>query len=238
MVCSSSKSIGRFNKYYKEIQYLSKDFLRTFIVSAKNRGGEFMKKFFIPILILVAWATLLPAQVTQEEANAIVQNYIESEAIQPAGAFYADATGGGISITTSNGEKINAKYACWAYYLNENEPAQRRYLFIKEDGGSLLEVIASNDVSELNDSWAVMDMPTGLAADEGNVKQLYPNPVGDILTLPCGENIRVEIYDLKGTRLFSGLLSGKDICQLNVSFLNTGVYMVNVSGEMYKMIKK
>ena len=191
------------------------------------------------MLILAAWAVSLSAQVTQKEANAIVQGYIESEAIQPAGVFYANATGGGISIETSQGEKINAKYACWAYCLDENEPALRRYLFIKEDSGSLLEVIASNDVSKLDDSWEAMDMPTGLAVNEGNVKQLYPNPVGDMLTLPCNrDQARVEIYDLKGTRLFCGLISEKNDCRLNVSFLNAGVYMVNISGETYKIIKK
>jgi hypothetical protein len=58
------------------------------------------------------------------------------------------------------------------------------------------------------------------------------------LTVPCNGDARVEIYDLKGTRLFSGLVSGKGACQLDVSFLNTGVYMVNVAGEVYKVIKK
>ena len=78
---------------------------------------------------------------------------------------------------------------------------------------------------------------TGFTEQKYNNKQLYPNPVDDWLTLPCtGESTRVEIYDLKGTRLFSGLLSEK--CELNVSFLNAGVYMVNVSGETYKLIKK
>jgi hypothetical protein len=143
----------------------------------------------------------------------------------------------GISITTSNEEAVTAKYACWAYCLDENKLSHRRYLFVKEDGGSLLEVIASNDTEALTSSWEAMDMPTGLTGKEGSVKMLYPNPVGDFLTIPCNGDARVEIYDLKGSRLFSGALSGKDACQLNVSFLNTGVYMVNVSGETYKIIK-
>ena len=198
-----------------------------------------MKKVFISILILIAWSASLSAQkITKEQADAIVWDHVQTL----SGLLYSNANdpdGEGIAVTTSNGETFKAKYACWAYYLNESEPVQRRYLFVKEDGGSLLEVIASNDLSELDDSWMAMDTPTGLTTGEGNsVKLLYPNPVGDLLTIPCnGENDRIEIYDLKGTQLFSGLLSGKDACQLNVSFLNAGVYVVNVSGEMYKIIK-
>jgi len=266
-----------------------------------------MKKIFILISVLITWTVSLSAQkITREEANTIVQNYIESEAIQLAGALYAnlnDPTEEGIVITTFEGEEFRAKYACWVYCLDEIEPTQRRYLFVKEEAGSLLEVIASNDISELDASWESMDPPVDCSSpshtilneaiyqgesyskygftlpaqnvpgvhthelelvdaygcdslvtlhltvymdtsidmvdSKGNsVKLLYPNPVDDILILPCGEDAYIEIYDLKGTRLFSGLLSGEDTCQLNVSFLNAGVYMVNVSGEMYKMIKK
>jgi len=209
-----------------------------------------MKKILLPfimlcvilMLFLFAWTTSLPAEnITREQADVIVQNYVQSEVTQPAALFtnLNEPSDAGIAITTSNEESVRAKYACWAYYLNESDPVQRRYLFVKEEGGSLLEVIASNDFSELDASWVAMDIPTGLAGSEGNsIKLLYPNPVGDLLTLPCnGENVRVEIYDLKGARLFSGLLSDKDACRLNVSFLNAGIYMVTVSGETYKMIK-
>jgi len=182
--------------------------------------------------------------ITREEANAIVRNYLKSEAVQTAaGALFANANdpdGEGISITTSNGENFRAKYACWAYCLNENEPKQRRYIFVKEENGSLLEVIASNDLGdeEPANSWADIDALTGLAENESNVKQLYPNPVGDLLTLPCnGEQTRVEIYDLKGTRIFLGQIAEDNYCQLNVSFLNAGVYTVNVSGKIVKIIK-
>ena len=200
-----------------------------------------MKKTIILISIFVACSTsLFAATITQEQADAIVLSYAQSEAIQYT-ALYAnlnEPNTAGIEITTSNDETFRAKYACWTYCLNGNNPAQRRYLFIKKEGGNLLEVIASNDESTLEaSSWVAME-PAGLIESANRTKLLYPNPVGDVLTLPCnGANARVEIFDLKGTCLFSGQLSGEDTCQLNVSFLNTGVYMVNVSGEMYKIIK-
>ena len=199
-----------------------------------------MKKILIVMPVLLAWTVSLSAQITREQANAILLNHLQG-LTQPYDLYYNSnlpSEGAPIAVTTSNGETFRVKYACWAYFLNES--AQRRYLFVKEDGGSLLEVIASNDQSELDNAWLAMDnIPAGLSGSKGNsLKQLYPNPVGDVLTLPChGENTRVEIYDLKGARLFSGLLSGEDACQLNVSFLNAGVYTVTASGEMYKIIK-
>jgi len=125
--------------------------------------------------------------------------------------------------------------ACWVYCFNEN--TLRRYLFVQEDDGSLLEVIANNDISVLNDSWIEIKA-TGLAALESSVQSLYPNPVDNWLTIPCnGESVRVEIYDLKGIRLFSETLSGEDTCQLNVSFLSAGTYLVRIDGENFRIIK-
>ena len=199
-----------------------------------------MKKIFLLFLVSLVWATLVFAEnITREQADEIVADYVKSEALQLV-ELYAninEPNEAGVAITTSNGETFRAKYACWVYCLDESEPAQRRYIFIKEEGGSLLEVIASNDVSELGASWIAMN-PTGLVNPESGVKLLYQNPVSDWLTVPCdGENVRVEIYDLNGTRLFSELLFGKDSCQLNVSFLSAGIYVVRVDGKTYKIVK-
>jgi len=195
-------------------------------------------RIILTSIFAVLSATLFAQTITQEQADAIVQQYANSEVPQST-ALYANIAAPseeGVAITTSNEESFTAKYACWAYCIEE--PALRRYIFVNKMGGSILEVVANNDISPLEaESWEAMDM-TGLANSKANPKQLYPNPVGDILILPCTANSRVEIYDLKGTRLFSGMLSGEGNCQLNVSFLNTGVYMVNVSGETFRIIKK
>ena len=200
-----------------------------------------MKKIVI-LISLFAWGTsLLAENITRKQAEVLVQNYIQNKAPQSI-ALYAtlDALNeAGFAVTTSNGETFSTEYACWAYCLEESKPGQRRYLFVKEKGGSLLEVIVRNDFSELDaSSWKTMEIESSLVETKINMQPLYPNPVGDWLILSYGENTRVEIYDLKGICLFSGLLSGG---QLDVSFLSAGVYMVNVSGETgtanYKIIK-
>ena len=200
-----------------------------------------MKKIIILMPMLLVWATSLSAQTTREQADAIVLDYLTNEVTQPCLLYVNLSTpsGEGIILTTSNEETIKAKYACWLYYLNESEAAQSRYLFVKEDNGSLLEIIASNDLGPSDLSlWKVVEMTTGITERESSAQLLYPNPVDDWLTLPCnGDYARVEIYDVKGTRLFSGLLSGEDACRLNVSFLSAGGYVVKVEGERFKIIK-
>jgi len=111
-----------------------------------------MKRYIIIMSFLIAWAaSLTAANITQEQAYNIVRNYV------PAGStLYVNVNApnpGGIVITTSEGEIINVEYACWVYCLNESDPVQRRYFFVKEEDGSLVEVIASNDISALGNSW-------------------------------------------------------------------------------------
>ena len=195
------------------------------------------KKYRILMLVLPAWVAL--SAITREQADVVVRDYVQSAVTQPCVVYVKGFHPKGIEIITSKGETLKTQYACWVYCLNENEPAQRRYLFVQEESGSLLELIASNDVSELDASWVDIDNPSALRnSEDNNVKQLYPNPVNNLLTLPCnGEDTRVEIYDLKGARLFSELFSGKEDCLLNVSFLNAGIYMLRIDGETYRIIK-
>ena len=202
-----------------------------------------MRRITIAISFLFAWMTLLPAQITREQADAIVLEYLKSE-VTPFDLYVNINTPNeeGVTITTLKEETIKVKYPCWVYCVtpycakcptfNAVPPAQFRYLFVKEDNGSLLEVITSNDYGPdlYLSSWVALGL-TGLPEmAETSVQSPYPNPVDDWLTIPCnGENSRVEIYDLKGARLFSGLLSDKEDCRLNVSFLNAGVYLESVT---------
>jgi hypothetical protein len=203
-----------------------------------------MRKILILVLAFVALATSLSAQITWEQADNIVKEYLQNEMITYNLLYvYVNAPSEeGIEITTSNEETFKAKYACWAYYLDESEFSQRRYFFVKEDNGSLLEVIAKNDLGIDNTQWEEVGT-TGLVDGKiNNLKPLYPNPVDDLLTIPCsGNHIRVEIYDLKGSHLFSKSLSDKETYQLDVSFLKAGMYLLSVYGEtkvVYKIIKK
>ena len=197
------------------------------------------------MMFLVAYAATSLAQITRGQADTVVKEYLQREVVASSSLYVhvnaPDAEG--ILLTTSNDETFKATYACWAYYLNESELSQCRYLFVKSDNGNLLEVIASNDLgqSDLTKWKAVDDVGVVETGHAPSPPRIYPNPVDDVLTIPyTGNYMRIEIHDLKGNSLFSGLLSDKETSQLNVSFLNTGIYMLSVYSEtsvVYKLIK-
>jgi hypothetical protein len=205
-----------------------------------------MRTILILMSVFLAWTTSLSAQITREQADVIVREHIQKEVTRPVMYLYFNSNTPSnevMVITTHMGETIKIKYPCWVYFLNEypdvNGPAQRRYFFVKEDNGSLMEVIISHDFGPDDSySWNDMEISTGTAMVVNSQKQPYPNPVKDLLTLPCnGEDVRVEIYNLNGTRLFSDNFSGNGSCQLNVSFLSAGIYILSIDGERFKIIK-
>ena len=196
-----------------------------------------MKKISITLVALCVWALCAEAQIiTQEQANAIAKEYVQNATGQPAELYvHKNAPSDeGISVTTSQEETFKAHYACWAYFVNE--PAQRRYLFVKaSDGGSVLEVIASKDVGN-NGDWQLLKETTGI--DVYNETTLYPNPVSDIVNIPCNGSTLVEIYDLQGNSVFSEQIFCEKQYQLSLSFLKSGVYMLHNGNQTYRIVKQ
>ena len=201
-----------------------------------------MKKVFLFISVLFIWTISLTSQINREQADEIVLNYLQNEVTQPYTLYINITTPSDkyFTLNTSNEELIKVKYACWIYFLNESEFSRNRYLMVKKDNGSLIEIIANNDFGPKDFSlWRVIDINNNLIILSSSVRLLYPNPVSDWLTLLyTGERVRFEIYDLKGTKLFSEILTGKNTCQLNVSFLKSGIYLVNIDGKTFKIFKK
>ena len=164
-----------------------------------------MNKFIILMLILLAWATSLSAQITRERADEIVLQHIEN-AVTPPYLLYVNVntpSEAGIAITTSQKETFKAKYACWTYYLNENPEltglSQHRYLFVKETDGNLLEVITSNDMVPDLTQWE--EITVGLIDVAGNSGLfIYPNPTSGEFRVSSSEFKveNIEIFDVMG----------------------------------------
>jgi hypothetical protein len=215
-----------------------------------------MKKLLFTMSILLAWATSLSAQITREQANEIVLQYIKTEITLPYLLYVNVNTPSeeGIAVTTFQEEVFNAKYTCWAYYLNENpeltEPARHRYLFVKENDGNLLEVITNNDLCPEDLTQWTEVTPTGLVDVEGNNGILiYPNPTSGQLTIDYGQLTieNVEIFDMLGksvgnveTRLITSPQSetGQSGIALNISHLPSGVYFVKIKTENGIAVRK
>jgi hypothetical protein len=188
-----------------------------------------MKKLIIPMLIFLAWATSLSAQITREQADKIVLEHLQNEVTLPY-FLYVNVNApseAGIAVTTFQEETFTAKYACWAYYLNEypevTEPTQHRYLFVKANDGNLLEVITSNDMIPDLTQW--IEVTTAINELEKHVK-IYPNPTNGELIVENGELTieNMEIFDLMGRlqKNCTSSLRGTE-CRSNLENEHTGL---------------
>jgi len=102
----------------------------------------------ILFLVFISSATGLFAQVTQSEADSIVLQRLSTDTRQHTILAKRDLQNG-LSITTALGEILELDYSCWAYYVGYIEGTDskaNRYLIVKENSGSLLEVKTTNDI--------------------------------------------------------------------------------------------
>ena len=201
-----------------------------------------MKKSIILILVLCAWSLLVSAQITQKEANSIARQYVQSEIGQSLTLYIhkSEPHVDGVTITTSQDETFRAKYACWAYCVNDvdGDPGMLRsyiYIFVKASNGSVLEVTTSEDNSSMDD-WELLGDDTGI--DIYNETTFYPNPVNDIVYIPCNSPTLIEIYDLQGKCVFSEQVFCEKQYQLSLSFLKSGVYMLHNGNQTHRIVKQ
>ena len=207
------------------------------------------KTIIILILAFLAGTTPLFAQITREQADAIVWEHIQNEISAPYHLYVninlpSDEE---INITTNNEENVKVKYACWAYYLNEfpdiNGPSQHRYFFVKENNGNLLEIITTHDVVPNLTEW---DMLLGVNDLKKEAITVYPNPTTGVLNL-IQESINneqltinnIEIFDIYGKKhQVSNLKSQISNQQINIAHLPAGIYFVKITTEVGSAIQK
>jgi len=74
---------------------------------------------------------------------------------------------------------------------------------------------------------------------------IYPNPTTDILNIQSKENLpentSLRIYDVVGKQVFSKLAENSNMNQINLSHLNSGIYILQIKGndidQTFKFIK-
>jgi len=186
------------------------------------------------MLVLIACTTSLAAQTTREQADKIVLEHLQNEVTLPYFLYVNNhaPSAAGLMITTYNEETVKVKYACWAYYLNENpgvsEPTQHRYLFVKEDNGNLLEIITTNDFTPDLTEWEPV---LGLKDMKKEIINIYPNPTTGELEIKNYElEINsIEIFDVYGRKLSSHhLIPTSSHHLINISHFPAGIYFVKI----------
>ena len=225
--------------------------LRLLIHDSTQSIKQYMYRKIILSLVLVAFTTVLSAQITRKQADTIAKTYLQSELVGDS-LLYVNVnlpSAAGVVITTSNQEIVKAEYACWAYYLKESDLSQCRYLFVNEDNGNVLEVIASNDLGQNDTSqWKLVDEDPPLSLVkwmENGVQLLYPNPTTGQLIVDYGKDAThcvstsVDIYDEVGKSITNFQFSTFN-SQLNidVSQLSAGMYFLKIDGKMVRFVKE
>ena len=110
-----------------------------------NKKNIIMKKLLLLLVAPCVVFSTLSAQITQKEADEIVQQRLDGET-KPY-TVYAKETvqTEGFTVMTATGEILALEYPCWAYYVDYMEDTNGKYLIIKESNGNLLEVKTKKD---------------------------------------------------------------------------------------------
>ncbi len=116
---------------------------------------------------------------------------------------------------------------------------------------SLKFSLTSSDVSSFGmntpsffclDNFTTSDIPQNIQASNNSLISIYPNPTTDFLNINLSqftdENIEIKIIDFLGKNIFSEKIYNEKLKTINVSNYPKGIYMVSISGNKDKIVKK
>ena len=116
-----------------------------------------MKKLLLLIFLSLIYSFSLSAQITQEQADEIVKERMQSE-LKFFTLHAKEEVQTGFEIITSIGETLELNYPCWVYYVNYADETNGKYLIVKESNGNLLEVNTKNDEEPDGlEDWRIID---------------------------------------------------------------------------------
>ena len=104
-----------------------------------------MKKLLLLLVAPCIVFSTLSAQITQKEADDIVQQRLDGET-KPY-TVYAKETvqTEGFTVITATGETLALEYPCWVYYVDYAGDTNGKYLIVKGYNGNLLEIKTKKD---------------------------------------------------------------------------------------------
>ena len=121
-----------------------------------------MKRILLLTFALFAFLCGLSAQITRDQADAIVSGSLclDMQGYYPV--YAKDGIQTEMTITTGGSETIELDYACWVYYIKYRETDY--YMIVNESNGNLLEVKSKKDaVPEDLAEWRIVEITN----DEG-----------------------------------------------------------------------
>jgi hypothetical protein len=139
----------------------------------------------------------ITAQVTQEQADSIIQARMSGE-MYPFVVYAKDnLQTEGMVILTSKGENLELDYPCWVYYVKSyTTQTNNSYLIVKESSGNLLEINVRNTEPPGNlKKWRLVGFP---ASDVTILAPCFGKKGDDILETPRMNMDSIEISYIDG----------------------------------------
>ena len=221
-----------------------------------------MKRIYL-LSILIAFSLISFAQISREQADEILLNYVmNNEDIRKdvLGISTTDVlpNAKGISTITiyaSPGryETFSVEYPCWVYFLYEwmdiNCCRPFRYLFVDKATGSVMEIkkMGSPHEPSPKDWRPLYSAVTGLFEINRELEKTiyFSNLVDEILTITSKKDFeQIKIFDLQGQQMFQALFQPNNSIQtFDVSVLRQGIYVMQILGRdknvlNFKIVKK
>ena len=114
-------------------------------------------------------------------------------------------------------------------------------LSIRGFGSGNLPVVVKYDNIKLTALNQMPDLKANVKNIISHKFNLYPNPATNIVTLPTNEEVfinQIEIYDTAGKLITTENYTNKAEIQLNVAHLANGTYMLHLTTDKGKAVKK
>ena len=66
--------------------------------------------------------------------------------------------------------------------------------------------------------------------------EIYPNPVDDVLYIKLNDDIKeINVYNIYGIKITT--VNGQQSTTIDMSGFNSGIYFVEIEGNIYRIIK-
>jgi hypothetical protein len=205
---------------------------------------------FILYNIALLFPLLLSAQITREQADAIILEYIQNEVTWDYILSRNDnppSEEGKTSVVWYNNslhtESLSVEYPCWIYFVcnpNVNGPYTILFLFINKEDGNLLEVKNKRAFGANIENWTEIAIKISATAEVNKNRNVVisPNPVSDRLNIISDTGIsRAEIYDFSGRMLLAKSVQNDTNYRLDLSSLPDGWYLLNIFDAAGKKMK-
>ncbi len=114
-----------------------------------------MKKLLLLLVAPFVFLSSLSAQITQEEADGIVLNYMSGET-RSYTVYAKENIQENMIVTASAEEVIELNYTCWAYYVYFPDISLGYCLIAKASDGNLLKVSTKNNMPNDLSQWRVL----------------------------------------------------------------------------------